>query len=147
MNKEIERSLKDYTERQNKLQELIDKKQCFNGEVEVATLNYIMGQNDLILRLLKIPYRNIGGVMELKEAKEILRIMIKSLKEYGISHAVTDEEQRAIETVLQALDNSIPKEKIKTEIKSKMKNLWVDTCAEDSGKYTAYMSILNLLEE
>ena len=44
-------------------------------------------------------------------------------------------------------NNYISKEKIKTEIKNKMKNLWVDTCAEDSGKYTAYMSILNLLEE
>ena len=44
-------------------------------------------------------------------------------------------------------NNYISKEKIKTEIKNKMKNLWIDTCAEDSGKYTAYMSILNLLEE
>lgn len=44
-------------------------------------------------------------------------------------------------------NNYISKEKMKTEIKNKMKNLCVDTCAEDSGKYTAYMSILNLLEE
>lgn len=43
--------------------------------------------------------------MELEKSKEILQMMIKSLKEYGISHAVTDEEQQAIETVLQALND------------------------------------------
>lgn len=37
--------------------------------------------------------------------------------------------------------------KIKTEIEEKMKYLWVDSCAEDSGKYSAYRHILNILEE
>lgn len=53
MNKEIEESLKDYKERQIALEKAMNKEKCFNKEVEVATFNYIMGQNDLILRLLK----------------------------------------------------------------------------------------------
>jgi len=53
MNKEIEESLKDFTERQNELQIAINKEKGFNARVEAKALNYIIGQNDLILRLLK----------------------------------------------------------------------------------------------
>ena len=38
---------------------------------------------------------------ELEEAVGILKIMIENLKEYGIYHSTTDEEQQAIETVLE----------------------------------------------
>ena len=51
------------------------------------------------------------------------------------------------EEILQKLNNSISKDKIKDFISEKMKHLYVDSCAEDSGKYTAYKNILNLLEE
>ena len=37
--------------------------------------------------------------------------------------------------------------KIEETVKKGMKNLWVDTCAEDAGKYSAYMSISRILEE
>ena len=40
---------------------------------------------------------------ELEEAVGILKIMIENLKEYGIYHSTTDEEQQAIETVLEEL--------------------------------------------
>ena len=80
--------------------------------------------------------------MEIEKAKEYLKQFSELMEKWGATEISSN-----IETILQALNNSISKEKIKTEIKSKMKNLWVDTCAEDSGKYTAYMSILNLLEE
>ncbi len=43
--------------------------------------------------------------------------------------------------------NYILKDKIKDFVSKKMKYLYVDSCAEDSGKYTAYKNILNLLEE
>lgn len=87
---------------------------------------------------------------KLEDAKEILEIMIKNLKEYGIYHAVTDNEQQAISTVLQALEyykrkyevkelqlhllkeetnneieNSIPKEVVEKEIK-KLKEMKVN---------------------
>mgnify|MGYP003307460108 CR=1 FL=1 len=42
--------------------------------------------------------------------------------------------------------NYIEKQKVKEFINNNMKKLWVDTCAEDSGKYTAYMKVLNFLE-
>lgn len=38
-------------------------------------------------------------------------------------------------------------EELQEYIENQMKYLWVDTCAEDSGKYTAYMDILNKIEE
>lgn len=53
INEEIEESLKDFIERQNELQIAINKEKCFNARVEAKALNYIIGQNDLILRLLK----------------------------------------------------------------------------------------------
>lgn len=37
--------------------------------------------------------------------------------------------------------------KIEETVKKGMKNLWVDSCAEDAGKYSAYMSIRRILEE
>ena len=37
--------------------------------------------------------------------------------------------------------------KIEETVKKGMKNLWIDTCAEDAGKYSAYMSIREILEE
>lgn len=79
---------------------------------------------------------------ELEEAIERLKIMIESIKEFGIFHAVTDEDQHAIETILQALDNSIPKEKILVKIKeldkiAKKKDLIPETVKEEKldGSY------------
>lgn len=45
------------------------------------------------------------------------------------------------------MEDAISKDKVRQKITKKMKYLMVDTCAEDSGKYTAYRDILNLLEE
>ena len=50
------------------------------------------------------------------------------------------------------LQNELNKEKeknnkIKEKIDKEMKYLWVDSCAEDSGKYSAYKDVLNILED
>lgn len=43
--------------------------------------------------------------------------------------------------------NYIKKDDLKKFVINNMKNLWVDTCVEDSRKYTAYKEVLNFLEE
>ncbi|MCI8654570.1 MAG: hypothetical protein HFJ48_01665, partial [Clostridia bacterium] len=83
---------------------------------------------------------------ELEEAIERLKIMIESIKEFGIFHAVTDEDQHAIETVLQALYNSISKEVIK-EKKQELEKEYKEYLEENSTKAFILKCQLELINE
>lgn len=85
----------------------------------------------------------------LNDKKDALNRHIKNYHEQDCETLLCKyliEEKQAIKIVLNYIENSISKEELRKEIIDKMKNLWVDTCAEDSGKYTAYKNILNLVE-
>lgn len=62
-----------------------------------------------------------------------------------IIDGMKEDRRIAIEEIRE--EYYISKDKIKDFVSKKMKYLYVDSCAEDSGKYTAYKNVLNLLEE
>lgn len=70
-------------------------------------------------------------------------------KEKEKNKELIEGQTKTLEKLLipELLKNYISKDKIKEKIKKEMKYLYVDSCAEDSGKYSAYMSILNFLKE
>lgn len=84
--------------------------------------------------------------MELEKSKEILN----KFCEYEDSVVLIDnaliEIQEAIEAVLQALENSIPKEKVETEIKE-LDNMKVEGEAFTTAVNFAKKTLQELLEE
>lgn len=93
-----------------------------------------------------------GGIMELEEAKNYIRMIIRqrevpdSAKALGYAYA-----SEAIETVLQALDNSIPKERVEKKIeelsngiKRDMENH--DKVKEESWKIAIHRTMTNRIE-
>lgn len=54
MNKEekLNKDIEEFLERKDKVQENINKEKCFNEKVKKECLEFIILQNDLILRLL-----------------------------------------------------------------------------------------------
>lgn len=84
--------------------------------------------------------------MELEEAKKLLEKFIGLFYEFPnpTSVSMKDYEVTAIETVLQALDNSIPKEKVEDKIQ-KLKHRQIGASI---GIYGVQVDILEeLLEE
>lgn len=84
--------------------------------------------------------------MELEEAKKLLEKFIGLFYEFPnpTSVSMKDYEVTAIETVLQALDNSIPKEKVEDKIQ-KLKHRHIGASI---GIYGVQVDILEeLLEE
>ena len=76
---------------------------------------------------------------ELEEAKEILKTF-KTRQRTINYNKISSEDVEAIETILQALDNSIPKEKILVKIKeldkiAKKKDLIPETECENAYGY------------
>lgn len=89
---------------------------------------------------LKDDYSSLFNELEQEKEKNTdLRIQISAREQ------VCEDLQKQLNG---AFDRGfISKDKIKDFASEKMKHLYVDSCAEDSGKYTAYKNILNLLEE
>jgi len=87
--------------------------------------------------------------MELEEAKQKLEEFIGIFYEFPnpTSVSIRDYEVTAIETVLQALDNSIPKEKVKAEIQKIENELEEKYSAEKISVFSGntYMEKFKLL--
>lgn len=83
---------------------------------------------------------------ELEEAKEVLG----AFKLANIIEIITQEEfedvKNAIETVLRALDNSIPKEKVEDKIEI-YKLLEMESFDRDSIQADEYRAIIKVLQE
>ena len=78
--------------------------------------------------------------------------ILKQFKEFlltiGIPSCKFEKEISAIENTVNRLEQDERViEEIIQEIEKDMKHLWVDTCAEHSGKYTAYRNVLCILEK
>lgn len=111
---------------------------------------------------MRIAVRNIGGVMELEKAKILLKEMqetnrawLKETKEENCEKIYLRDIE-AIETVLQALDNSIPKEKVKKVFDTKIYNTnylaetdWTDYQREVDLRVADLLKVIKqeLLEE
>lgn len=79
--------------------------------------------------------------------EEILKILNSYTTDLYHSYK-EDVVLKAIRNLLDLYNKEKEKnKKIEETVKKGMKNLWIDSCAEDSGKYSAYMSIRSILEE
>lgn len=86
----------------------------------------------------------IQGLLDLYNKEKVKNAKLKKeIKDYKYSE---DISFKCLEKT-KYMQNFISKDKIKEFITKKMKFLYVDSCAEDSGKYSAYMEIRGLLEE
>lgn len=87
--------------------------------------------------------------MELEEAKKYLEIMIKTFDTKCPNVNVRNVnclKVEATKTVLQALDNSIPKEKVEKKIEE-LNNLQLQTIENKLERDSAVKSLQELLEE
>ena len=87
----------------------------------------------------------MNNIEILEELKARVKLYKKST---DVQFTFTKSDIEAIENLIQEYKELKKKiKKIEDTVRNGMKNLWIDSCAEDSGKYSAYISILNILEE
>lgn len=84
--------------------------------------------------------------MELEKAKKELESLLKQRNEKQVK-ITTYDLFGAIETVLQALDNSIPKEKVKENIKVAKQTPRKEFCNYDDYTFGKIRALEKLLEE
>lgn len=118
-------------------------------KVQETILNLIENQQKEMENLKEIEksHQEENGKLrvELEQEKEKNKELEEHQKQYLDGELITANQGKFFEKMIK--ENYISKEKIKDFVSKKMKYLYVDSCAEDSGKYTAYKNILNLLEE
>ena len=90
-------------------------------------------------------YKNNNNFITIENILSELKkkdIEIEVLKrQVNVDNIILEKQDKELQTYKKMVS------KIKEKIREGMKNLYVDTCSKDEGKYEAYMSIDRILEQ